>query len=161
MLSLLFLIKSLIRSVMTAICQADGKTWSITGGARCIAVSPKGRLLRSAALFIRTIMSRLFMHSLLSSISAFSFLSPPTVIHLNVFPVSGAHLCVCRKLLISQILFIFRVAAVVHPETYIVELFWFHHLITSYSVQPLTIQYCLNEEPIKCILCYSSRLPGN
>lgn len=159
MLSLLFLIKSLIRSVMTAICQADGKTCSITGGAPCIAVSPKGRLLHSAALFIRTIMSRLFMHSLLSSISAFSFLSPPTVIHLNVFPLSGLHLCVCKKLLKSQILFIFRV--VFHPETYIVELFWFHHLITSYSVQPLTIQYCLNEEPIKCILCYSSRLPGN
>ena len=99
MLSLLFLIKSLIRSVMTAICQADGKTCSITGGARCIAVSPKGRLLHSAALFIRTIMSRLFMHSLLSSISAFSFLSPPTVIHLNVFPLSGPHLYVCRKLL--------------------------------------------------------------
>lgn len=37
MLSLLFLIKSLIRSVMTAICQADGKTWSITGGARVAA----------------------------------------------------------------------------------------------------------------------------
>lgn len=78
MLSLLFLIKSLIRSVMRAICQADGKTWSITGGAGVGRGIP---ITGSLFLFVHAIMSCLFMHSLLSSISAFSFSSPPLMIH--------------------------------------------------------------------------------
>lgn len=97
-------------------------------------------------------MSCLFMHSLLSSICAFSFSPPPLMTHSDA----------TRQPLAKKSwnpLFIFA-SKRSHSRGYS------HRRVVSisspYNVllkQPLTIQYGLNEEPIKCILWYSSRLP--
>lgn len=55
---------------MTAICLADGKTWSITSGAPASSIGI-GSYYNRITLFICVIMSCLFMYTLMSSISAF------------------------------------------------------------------------------------------
>lgn len=67
---------------MTAICLADGKTWSITSGAPASSIGI-GSYYNRITLFICVIMSCLFMYTLMSSISAFFFLSPSTIFHLS------------------------------------------------------------------------------
>lgn len=93
------------------------------------------------------------MHSLLSSISDSFFV--PSRISLKVILLS-AHI----NALLQKLEFAFFASPTHRPEAHIVELFRFQHLITSCSVQPLTVQCGLNEELIKCILCCSSRLPA-
>lgn len=139
---------------MTAICQANGKTWSITSGAPRInkALLPTAR--------------RFFIARLCHVYLCIRFCFPLALLFYLRRPFFTRNVFHCQKHIYAHLQDTFKdlkshFNIFIRPEICLVELFRFHHLITSYSEQPLTIQYGLNEEPIKCILWNSSRLPGN
>lgn len=138
---------------MTAICLLDGKTWSITyqwrSGLRY------RHWISIITFFISWSCHAYFSTHFCFPLARLSF-NLSTIYHLIHFVTATFK----RPQVFCSLRFLFIIyIEIFRPEIRVIGRFWFQHFTISCRVQPLTIQCSLNEELIKCILCYSSR-PG-